>query len=70
LTGIDIASFRPGGETTAGSEHDTQLIGPGNESGRQLRIVDGDRAGADNDGIGQRAEPMHVKDVFTTCHPL
>ena len=45
-------------------EHDAQRARPGDVARRQLRIVRGDRAGADDDRVAQRAHPVQVQDVF------
>src|SRR5438552_4557687 len=47
-------------ETPIGIDHDAQRVRARDEPGREQRIVDRNRAGADHDGVAERAEAMHV----------
>ncbi len=47
-------------------EDDAQRARAGDVTGRELRVVGGDRAGADDHGITQRTHAVHVQEILGT----
>ena len=52
-----------------GIEDDAQRVRPFHEPRRQLRVVGGNRAGADDDGVAERTQPVHMAHVLLAGHP-
>ena len=52
------------GKRAARIDHHARRIGAGDVAHRQLRIVGAHRAGADHDGVDQRAQPVQMGQPF------
>src|SRR6185436_4339363 len=57
-------------ETARRVENHAQRTRPGHVPRRQLRIVGGDRPGADDDRIAECAQTVHVEEVFPPGYEL